>query len=96
MNESQRIYNADRAKECLENEAFQQAFADIEQELIEQWKTSPARDEDARQKLWLMLKMLEKLKLTLQASLDSGKLAVIEMEHRKSMAQRAKEWIGAA
>lgn len=93
---SQRIYEADRAKEVLENEAFIQAFTDMEQELIEQWKTSPARDEEGRQKLWLMLKLLEKLKLTLQSSLDSGKLARIELEHQKTMAQRAKEWIGAA
>lgn len=94
MNISERIYNADRARECLDNEAFQQAFKDIEQELTEQWKTSPARDEDGREKLWLMLKLLHKVELCLKSSLDSGKLAAKELEYQESMAQKAKGLLG--
>lgn len=94
MNISERIYNADRARECLDNEAFQQAFKDIEQELTEQWKTSPARDPDGREKLWLMLKLLQKLQLCLTTSLDSGKLAAKELEYQESMAQKAKGLLG--
>lgn len=94
MTLSERIYNADRAKEVLENEAFQQVFADIKQELTEQWTTSPARDPEGREKLWQMLKMLEKVQLCLQSSLDSGKLAAKELEYQESIAKRAKGWLG--
>jgi hypothetical protein len=93
MTLNQRIYDADQAKLVLENEAFQRAFEDIKQELTEQWKTSPARDQDGRERLWVMLKLLEKVQITLQASLDSGKLAAKELEHQQSMLDRAKSWI---
>lgn len=96
MSISERIYNADRAKEVLENEAFQQAFADIKQEITEQWTNSPARDADARERLWLMLKLLDKVELCLKSSLDSGKLAKKELEYQQSMAQKVKEWAGMA
>jgi hypothetical protein len=94
MTLNEQIYNADQAKLVLENEAFQRAFDDIKQELIEQWTKSPARDQDGREKLWLMLKLLEKVEICLKSSLDSGKLAVKELEYQKSIAERAKDWIG--
>ena len=94
MTLNQRIYDADQAKLVLENEAFQRAFEDIKQELTEQWKTSPARDQDGREKLWLMLKLLDKLELCLKSSLDSGKLAAKELEYQQSMADKAKAWVG--
>ena len=89
-----RIYNADRAKEVLENEAFQQVFADAKQEITEQWTKSPARDQDGREKLWLMLSLLNKLEAMLQSSLDSGKLAKAELQHQQTMLARAKSLAG--
>lgn len=94
MTLNERIYNADQAKLVLDNEAFQRAFEDIKQELTEQWKTSPARDQDGREKLWLMLKLLDKVHLCLQSSLDSGKLAAKELEYQESLAKKVKEWAG--
>jgi hypothetical protein len=94
MTLNERIYNADQAKLVLENEAFKRAFEDIKQELTEQWKTSPARDQDGREKLWLMLKLLDKVHLCLESSLDSGKLAAKELEYQESMAKKAKGWLG--
>jgi hypothetical protein len=94
MTLNERIYNADQAKLVLENEAFKQAFEDIKQEITEQWTTSPARDQDGREKLFLMLKMLDKVQLCLRSSLDSGKLAAKELAYQESMAQKAKSWLG--
>lgn len=84
----------DRAREVLENEAFVAACEAIEQELIEQWKSSPARDEVGRQSIWVMLKMHQKLLETIRSTLDTGRLAKIELEHKKTMADRAKEFLG--
>jgi predicted ArsR family transcriptional regulator len=94
MNLNERIYAADQAKLVLDNEAFKQVFEDIKQELTEQWKTSPARDQDGREKLWLMIKLLDKVHLCLQASLDSGKLAAKELEYQNSLSKKVKEWAG--
>ena len=94
MTIEKRIYNADRAKEVLENEAFQQVFADAKQEISEQWMKSPARDAEGREKLWLMLSLLNKLETMLQKSLDDGKLAAKELQYQRSLAEKVKDWAG--
>lgn len=86
----ERIYAGDRAREVLENEAFAQVFTDIENEVTEEWKNSPARDEVAREKLWIYLAMLRKVKAHLESSLETGRLAKIDLEHKRSLADRAR------
>ena len=93
MEIEQRIYQGDRAREVLENEAFQAAFTDIENEVMQQWRNSPARDQEAREKLWLMMSLLGKLKVTLQTTMETGKLAKLDLEHKRSLLARAKDAI---
>lgn len=91
----QRVYDGDQAKLVLENEAFQQAMADIESEITEQWKQSPARDPEGREKLWQLLKLAGKLRSNLQTRLETGLLARLELDHQqKTMLQKAKELTG--
>lgn len=91
MNISDRIYNGDRAKEILENEVFIAAFDDIEAEILSQWKTSPARDEAGREKLWMLLSLMQKLKATITQSLETGKLARLELEHQRTIGARLRD-----
>jgi hypothetical protein len=90
----QRLARGDRAREILENEEFNSAFEAIQQEIIEQWKSAPARDAEGREKLYLMLKMGEKFKLALQSTMETGKLAQAELQHKQSLVDRARSWIG--
>lgn len=89
-----RIYEGQRAKEILDNEVFQQVFIDCKNEITDQWKNSPARDEQGREKLWLMLSLANKLESMIKTSLETGRLSMLELEHRQSVADRAKQWIG--
>ena len=89
-----RIYEGDRAREVLENEVFQQVMTDLKTEITDQWKKSPARDQEGREKLWLMLSLAQKLELMLQTTLETGKLATLDLQHRRTLADRAKSWIG--
>ena len=91
MELGQRLYNGDRAREVLDNEAYQQAFADLKTEIADQWKNSPARDAEGREKLYLMLGLLNKIEGLLQQTLDTGKLAQLELEHQRSLAQKLKD-----
>lgn len=84
----ERIYDGNRAKEVLENPAFVAVFDDIENEVLETWKTSPARDSEGREKLYIYLHLLQKVKARLTSSLDTGKLAVMDLEHKKTLAER--------
>jgi hypothetical protein len=94
MTPEQRAYNGDRAREILENEVYQQVFADLKTEITEQWTNSPARDEEGREKLWLMLSLANKLQAMLQTTLDTGKLARLDLEHQRTLAQKAKRLVG--
>jgi hypothetical protein len=86
----ERIYDGNRARECLENEQFNWAFESIEQELTNAWRTSPARDVEAREKIFLSLQLLTKLKAALQGSLETGKLAEADKIYQQSLIDRAK------
>lgn len=86
----ERIYDGNRARECLENEQFVWAFASIEQELTEAWRKSPARDAEAREKIYLTLQLLTKLKAALTSSLESGKLAEADRIYQQSLMDRVK------
>lgn len=92
MTLEQRIYKADRAREVLENEAFTGAFATIQTEITEQWKKSPARDQEGREKLWLMLSLLNKVEAVLQETLTDGKLAKADLQHYQSKEQKERQW----
>ena len=93
MTLEQAIYHANRAKEVIENEAYIDAFEQIRKEIEEQWKSSPARDVEGRERLWLMQSLLNKLRLTLESTMDSGKLATADLRHKQTLAERAKDFL---
>jgi hypothetical protein len=82
---NERAHQGDLARQVLENEAFGRAFDAIEQEHIEAWKNAPARDVEGRESLWKTVKLLHKLKGTLEAAMSDGKLARIEQEHQEQV-----------
>lgn len=88
-----RVYDGNRAKEVLENEAFQQVFADVEQELYQAWTESPARDAEGRERIHNYLMMLRKVKQHLTSALETGKLAELELQHQQTLKDRMKAWL---
>lgn len=91
MELEQQMFRGARAKEVLDNEEFHRAFELIEKELTESWKSSPAKAEADREKLYLLMKLLDKLKVCLQTTLETGKMAEIELNHKRSLVDRLKE-----
>ena len=89
----QRLFQGDQARLVLENEAFGAAFDAIEAEVTEQWKNSPARDADGRERLWSYLMMLRKVKAQLTTTLETGKLAQMELQHQQSLRDKARGWL---
>lgn len=91
MTLEERLHAGSRAKEVLENEQFQAAFEAIEKDVIDQWTNSPARDAAGRESLWTYLMLLRKVKVHLTTTLETGKLAKVELNHRRSAAERLKD-----
>jgi len=90
-----RLYKGDQAKLVLENEVFQSVFDDIEKDLIESWKNIPSspKHADDRERIHLALSMLGKVKASLVTTLETGKLARVELEYQRSLPQKVAEWI---
>lgn len=94
MTDEERLHRGTRAREVLDNEEFQNAFDAIDQEITQAWKTSPQRDADGRQKLFEALTMLHKIRQVLVTSMESGKLALLELQHQNpTMREQAKRFL---
>lgn len=93
----QRISGGYEAQEILSSPAYVEAFEQIEQEYTQAWMNSPARDEAAREKLYLMLKLLHKVKGHLALKITDGKMAQVTLDDRNK-AQKAmaavRDWTG--
>jgi arginine deiminase len=87
----QRIEAGGRARDVLENSAYTEAYQAIEQELINEWISSPARDAQGREKLWTYLQMLRRVQSQLAQTMESGQLARVDLQHKRSLMDRARE-----
>ena len=85
-----RLHEGSRAKEILENEQFSASFEAIEKEVMETWKNTPARDLEGREKCYDYLKVLQKVKAHLVTTLETGKMAELELAHKQTIADRLK------
>ena len=94
MNAEERINQGHKAQEILDNEVFQAAFDGIEREVIEQWTNSPARDVEGREKCWQYLMLLRKVRTHLVTTLETGKLANLDLRHKQTLLQQVRTGIG--
>ena len=69
------IHLGNQAKRILEDEIFTDAVKKIEERLNQEWLNSPLRDTEAREKIFLMRKMLESLINEITSVMETGKLA---------------------
>jgi len=90
MTLEQNIYNGNRAREVLDNEQFIAAFEAIEKELIEAWTTSPQRDLEGRERIHQYLTLLKKVQAHLVSTLETGKLANLEVRHKQTLYDKAR------
>jgi hypothetical protein len=70
----------------------QEAFSILRDEYIKAWRSSPARDTEGREQLWLLLKVVDRVESHLRQAVESGKIAKQELVHRQSMVDRARTW----
>jgi hypothetical protein len=71
----QEARRGDQAKRILEDEIYREAYDTIRKEIFDQWQSSPARDAEGREKLWLTLKILDRVNTHFVSVMESGKLA---------------------
>ncbi len=68
-----------RAAELLENTLLQEAFKDIETEYLKAWRSTKARDTDARERLWQAVQCLGILQENLKQHVINGRIAAEDL-----------------
>ena len=86
-----------RASDLLNDDLMIEAFATITERLSSEWANSPVRDTEGRERIWMMQKLLQSLKGHIEEVLQTGKMAALQLEQQRTIAQRLKsqmsEWL---
>ncbi|WP_304037362.1 hypothetical protein [Mesonia mobilis] len=64
-----------RAKSLLSDELFNEAFNMLEQDIKDTWYRTSLGDTEARESLWLSLRLLERIRLHLTSIVETGEMA---------------------
>tara|TARA_R100000995_G_scaffold34655_2_gene15675 strand:- start:14512 stop:14745 length:234 start_codon:yes stop_codon:yes gene_type:complete len=74
MTPEEELKRSEEAKKILEHPIFKEANDKLRLGLVEELVNSPIRDAEAREKLYLMIKMHESVLNQLKSIMETGKL----------------------
>jgi len=72
---TKQISRGQRAKELLEDPLLQDSLKAIRNKLDTEWKNSPLRDVEGREKIFFLVKAIDELEAMLISEMETGKLA---------------------
>lgn len=75
MDLTKQISRGQRAKELLEDPLLQDSLKAIRNKLDTEWKNSPLRDVEGREKIFFLVKAIDELEAMLISEMETGKLA---------------------
>lgn len=81
-----------RAQALLRSELLTEAFTTLEQAYIAKWRTTTVDDVGAREKLFLAVNIVGKVRDHLTSVVEDGKLAEAELRQITEAAERQKAW----
>ena len=65
----------EQAKRLLNDELFKEAFSTLEKNLLDSWNSSGVSEVEAREQIWLSLRLLERIRLHLTSIIETGDMA---------------------
>lgn len=75
MDLQKQISRGQKAKELLEEPLLQDSLKAIRNKLDTEWKNSPLRDVEGREKIFFLVKAIDELEAMLISEMETGKLA---------------------
>lgn len=87
---NQAMTKAVRAQELLDNEQLGEAFSALEENYTTAWRATTIDDVAAREKLFLAINIVGKVRDHLGAIVANGKLAQAELNELAQVAERKK------
>lgn len=88
----QAVAKALRAQELLDNELLSEAFAGLEEDYIAAWRATTIDDLSGREKLFLAINVVGKVRGHLAAIIANGKLAQAELKELAQIVERRKRF----
>lgn len=88
----QAVTKAVRAQDLLDNELLSEAFTGLEESYTAAWRSTTIDDVGAREKLFLAINIVGKVRDHLTAIVASGKLAQAELKELAQVAERRKRF----
>ena len=80
MGRDKEITKGKNAERILNDALFKKSFTYLRELYLNEWENSPARDKEARESLWVAIKMLGTVEGHLQTVMQTGKLANRQIE----------------
>ena len=90
MTPEDELRQAGKAREVLENEAFKEAFNEIEAAILRGLRQTAFKDSELREKLCARYDLLHSLRDQLQSFIDTGAFAEEEIR-RRTIAEKVKD-----
>ena len=81
-----------RAKELLEHDLLAEAFTSLEQAYTQAWRLTTIDDVTGREKLFLAINIVGKVRDHLTSIVTNGTLATTELRQLAETAERARRW----
>ena len=75
-------YREEKAKNLLNNELFNEAFDVLRKDLMNRWEVSGSTELEARESIWLAMRLLDKLYGHITSIVETGHMnKVMEKQH---------------
>ena len=75
-------YREEKAKNLLSNELFNESFDVLRKDLMGRWEASGSTELEARESIWLAMRLLDKLYGHIQSIVETGHMnKVMEKQH---------------
>ena len=71
-----------QAQNLLENELFKEAFHVLKKDLMTSWESSGSSELEARESIWLAMRLLDRIEGHLKSIVETGHMAkILEEQH---------------
>ncbi len=90
MTPEEALRRAKQAEQVFTAPIVKETLDFMEREVMEAWMACPVRDVEAREALWRMAVTTRKFRDLLKGTMESGKLALDEINRKQSFAEKTK------
>jgi len=76
------LQREEKAQNLLNNELFQEAFEVLRKDLMDRWSASGSTELEARESIWLAMRLLDKLYGHVQSIVETGRMNdILDKQH---------------